>query len=487
MKSLRVQLLLGMALGTTVVFFVSGTLLFALIGRTLRTEFDEALAAKARSMAALADEDEEGLDFELPETLLPEFAAADRAEYYQVWQQDGSVFARSPSLQEGNLDRPAGTYDAPAFQSVLLPDGRAGRIVGLTFVPRQEFDGAPTDFPMTVTLVVGREIGGLQSTLARVRRILISVCLGAVALSAGVLAWVVRRSLKPIDKLTKQISDVGEDDLSTSIDAAGIPKELLPVVDRLNDLLARLDAAFQRERRFTGDVAHELRTPLAGLRSKLELALSRDRTSDAYRKSIDDCLRINLHMQRMVENLLHLARADAGQLEVRREPVDLPALVRECWRPLEAKANARGLSVEWNLNELAHVETDRDKLQLVVQNVVDNAVDHANEQGQVTVSTWAENGAIALTVANTGSTVARDHVQQVFDRFWRGDSSFRQTGEAHCGLGLPLCKAVVEKLGGSITASASPEGVFTITIRLPVQGRLPIADSRREVAHSSLS
>lgn len=478
MKSLRAQLLLGMTLGMTVVLLVCGALLYALISRTLWAEFDEALAAKARSLAALTEQDEEGLDFEPAETLLPEFAALQRAEYYQVWRPDGTVLARSPSLQDRNLDRLASAYDAPAFQTVQLPDGRAGRIVGLTFVPRQEYAGPHAKPTMMVTLVVGREIGGLAGTLTRVRRILIGVCLVAVLCSAGVLAWVVRRSLQPVNRLSRQIADLGESDLSARIDAAGVPSEMSPVVDRLNDLLARLESAFQRERRFTGDVAHELRNPLAGLRSKLELALSRDRAPQEYRKAVGDCLHINLQMQRLVENLLQLARADAGQLELRRDQVDLSELIRECWKPLEEKAATRGLKIEWGLREYDALATDRDKLRLVVQNILDNAITYVNDEGRIFMATSAENGALVLSVSNTGSRLPPDDVHRVFDRFWRADSSHHAAGDCHCGLGLPLCKAVVEQLGGSIAASAGVAGVFTITIRLPLQSSSPKADSR---------
>jgi two-component system heavy metal sensor histidine kinase CusS len=470
MRSLRVQLLLGTALGTTAVLLVSAAVLYALIRRTLWAEFDESLAAKARSLMALAEQEEDGLEFELTEVSLPEFEPSEHAEYYQVWLPNGAVFARSPSLLDGDLARIAGTSDAPAFQTVQLPDGRPGRIVGATFVPRGDRDHLSSDSPIVVTLAVGRGIAGLQATLARVRGTLICVCVVAVMLSAGLLAWVVRRSLKPVDHLSRQIEDVGEDDLSARVDAVGIPRELSPVVERLNELLARLDATFQRERRFTGDVAHELRTPLAGLRSKLELALSCERAPEAYRRAMGDCLKISLQMQRMVENLLHLARADAGQLEVRCQRVNLTEVIRDCWKPMEEKARSRGLSVKWHLNDTGMTETDRDKLCLVIQNILDNAVTYANDRGHVSVLLSAEDGMLALTVSNTVGSLPVGDTHRVFDRFWRADSSQRQTDEGHCGLGLPLCKSLIEHLGGSIEAATNDGGMFTITTRLPRVG-----------------
>ena len=320
---------------------------------------------------------------------------------------------------------------------------------------------------MNVTLVLARDVVGLQAMLSRVRDILIGVCIVAAALSAAVLSRVVRRSVEPIDDLSAQIADVGERDLSARVDPVGLPTEIAPVAIRLNDLLARLEAAFQRERRFTGDVAHELRTPLAGLRSTLELALSRDRTPAAYRKAMDDCLQINLQMQRMAENLLHLARADAGQLDVRREAVDISELVRDCLKPLEKQANARRLRVEARLDAIGPIETDPDKLRLVLQNLLDNAVTHANPEGTIRITGHLENTGIVLTVSNTGCSLPLHDTHRVFDRFWRGDASCREAGKAHCGLGLPLCKTMIERLNGSIEANITADRVFAITIRLP--------------------
>ncbi|NOT00965.1 MAG: hypothetical protein HOP29_10090 [Phycisphaerales bacterium] len=479
MRSLRAQLLLGVTLGTTAVLLASGALVYALVSRTLWAEFDEALAAKGRSLAAMADQDEEGVDFEVPEASLPEFTAVDGAEYYQAWRSDGTVFTRSPSLKESDLDRLAGPHNVITFRSVRLPNGMAGRIMGLVFVPRQEFLLGDEDSAEALTLVVGREVGGLQSTLGRIRGGLVVVSLVAVASAAGVLVWVVRRGLKPVQYLTMRIAGVGETALSTRIDGAGISVELMPVVDRLNELLGRLDAAFQRERRFTGDVAHELRTPLAGLRAKLELALSRDRSADGYRKTMDDCLRIDLQMQGMVENLLHLARADAGQFEVRRERVELPQLLRDTWQLFEARAPERTVSVEWRLHDCAAIESDRELLQLVVHNILDNAITYVNDRGRVVVSLRGAGAWIELTVENTGSTIPGEDIRHVFDRFWRGESTFRPGEATHCGLGLPLCKAVVEQLGGSIAASATVEDVFAITVRLPLRrpdGRIGVND-----------
>jgi two-component system heavy metal sensor histidine kinase CusS len=465
MKSLRAQLSLGLAVGLAVVFIASGALLDALIRRSVLAEFDDALASKARSLAALVENNEDGIEFELTESSLPASAPGDALEYYQIWRPDGSVLARSTSLAGHDLDRAAGNRDACAFRDATLPDGRPGRVAELAFQPRRDPDLGPPDHPVQVDLVVGRSTVGVLGTLAKIRAVLIGVCSFAVLLSIAIAALIVRRSLRPVDDLGRQISQVGADGLATRIVGTQTPTELAPIVARLNDLLARLETAFERERRFTGDVAHELRTPLAGLRSKLELALSRHRTTEAYQAALRDCLAIDLQMQRMVETLLGLARADAGLREVRREVVNAADLVRACWKPLQERALARRLEVEWRLDGAGNICTDRERLSVVIHNILDNAVTYANDGGRVTISLGSANGIFEHAVRNTGNRVGPDQVARVFDRFWRGDSHYPMSN-GHFGLGLPLCKAVIEELGGTIQAAADG-GEFTVAIRLP--------------------
>lgn len=466
MKSLRRQLLTATVYGMAIVLLLCGVALYALLSRTLRADFDAALAAKARSLAALFELDEDGLESELGAAALPEFTThAEVPEYYQVWLPSWIVFARSPSLGDANLPKMGGTLHRPGFHTLPLPGGQPGRFVGVAFTPRTEEGILPPEPDWAITLVVARSTRNLEETLATLRAIMIGVGLLAVLLSAGVLVWAVRRGLRPVAHLSRQIAGMQPHDLSRRIAAAGMVRELQPVVDRLNDLLARLDAAFARERRFTGDVAHELRTPLAGMRAKLELALARDRPAETYRGTLNGCLDINLQMQRMVENLLHLARADAGQIQVRRESVDVAALARECWAPCTPRAAQRGLRIEWRVAEPPEAEVDPDALRLILQNVLDNAVTYADPAAPILVEMQRANECVHLRVSNR-SDLPPEEVARVFDRFWRADPARQRQEQTRCGLGLSLCQALTKLLQGQITAEVH-EAVFTLALRLP--------------------
>ncbi len=467
MRSLRGRLLLGTAVGATAVLLAAGVALYLLVRMALSAEFDEALVVQARALTTMVEQDKDEVSFEPADLHMTEFDRADRGEYFEVWLADGRVLARSKSLRGGDLERFAGATGAPAFRTVALPDGRRGRLVGITFIPRSEDNEGeavgtrPAASP--VTLVLGRETAALDRTLARLRWLLGGVWAAMLAVVLGVLAWVVRRGLRPVQQLAAEIGRVDAADLSTRIRSAGVPEELLPLVHRLNELFARLEAAFQREKAFAADVAHDLRTPLAGLRTTLEVSLSGRREPARYRESMADCLAITRQMQAMVENLLSLARAESGGITIAAQPVDAGGVLDECWKLLSDRATARGLEVEWQTMRPCMLRTDREVLRQIVQNVFDNAVTHADTGGRVRIEAVSDDGRIRVRVSNTGSQLSQEQAQRAFDRFWRGDVSRADPG-AHCGLGLSLCRRLTELLGGTIAVESAAGGMFTVTL-----------------------
>jgi signal transduction histidine kinase len=197
----------------------------------------------------------------------------------------------------------------------------------------------------------------------------------------------------------------------------------------------------------------------------LEVSLSKQRDADDYQQAMRNCLIVNEQMQLMVENLLNLARADADQLRIVRESIDLAALVKACWQQLAERATSKQLRVDWSLANGCTLETDGAILRLVLQNILSNAVHHADDGGRVHIESITHNGQATLTVTNTGSQLSPNDVDHIFDRFWRGDTSRRASGH-HYGLGLSLCKTLVEMLGGSIEATSSPDGIFKIITSL---------------------
>jgi len=285
------------------------------------------------------------------------------------------------------------------------------------------------------------------------------------------MSVVVHRGLRPLGALASRIAAIGDEHLDDRIALRDTPAELRPVVDRLNEMLARVESAVLRERSFSADVAHELRTPLAGLETALEVCLARPRQPEEYTSVARQCLATTRATRGMVETLLMLARADARQLKVFPGPVEVEPLLRGCWVRVEARARERGLRVDWHVERSCIIRSDPEQLALVVGNLFDNAVAYADAGGRVEIAASRNGEAATIEVRNSGCALSREQIGQVFERFWRGDESRTSSngsgnGGVHCGLGLALCHRVVVLLGGSIAVD-SADGDFIARLRFP--------------------
>jgi two-component system heavy metal sensor histidine kinase CusS len=463
MRSLQNRLIAATLVAMLLILLGAAALIYGMIRGALVAEFDETLLAKAKAISALAEEDERRFELDLAAAQMPEFELGNRCEYFQVSGGDDTTLSRSPSLME-DLPGIEAAGEVPSFLFTVLPDGRPGRQITLVTRIRTDLgeEGeAEGSQQAVVKIAVARDTLDLNPTLDRLALLLASVTLGAALLSVVILIIIVRSTLKPVGTLAAQIAEIDASNVSKKGELVCSIEELDPVVDRLNELLIRLNTAFIREKAFTADVAHELRTPLAGLSAALEVCSSRPRDEAAYREVIIKCLGTTRAMQSMVENLLALARVDAGQLTLRRESLDLLRFARECWVPFEAKATERELQVTWRNNDRSiDLATDRDMIRLVLSNLFDNVVRHCDHGGTVSIEITSESNEVSLEIRNTGCNLSPDEAGSVFERFWKHNTA-RTEGPAHCGLGLTLCRRIADALGGSITATAT-NGTFAV-------------------------
>jgi signal transduction histidine kinase len=495
MRSLRGQLLtstIGVVLAT---LCMAALALYFLMRTSLLAEFDASLLVAARTLAAQVEWSDEGLHLEGSATTLPEFSRVKQPHFFQIWSGDGRTLARSPSLLEASLTTRSSESLEPSFAFATLPNGADGREVTLAFHPRREGgederrredseseandeSKSATDeeaVPL-LTIVVARPIAELAQTLSTLRWLLLLVTVSAAGTVAVLMNGAIRRGLRPLETLAQSIAQVGVADLSERLQSTSSPAEVLPVVARLNELLARLDSALARERTFSADVAHELRTPLAGLETALEVCASRRREPDEYADVVAKCWQVTRDMHAMVNHLLLLARAESHALTVQTEPTDFHPFLDECWQPFTHRAVARSLHVEWSVPVESVIPLDRDKLRLILSNLFENAVSHTNTGGWVRIAAeirgarleHAEHveNVLHVSISNSGCVLNPADAEQVFDRFWRGDAA-RTDAVTHSGLGLALCQRIAAVLRGTTVATIN-DGTFSISLTLPV-------------------
>lgn len=292
---------------------------------------------------------------------------------------------------------------------------------------------------------------------------------GALALGLGVLgSWFISgRIKKPLQSIASTASRLSATNLEERINTDQVDTELVEVAGVLNDTFDRLESAFQRQSRFTADAGHELRTPLAILHANLELALSRPRKEAEYRETLENCLATSRQMRTLIDALLMLSRADAGQLQAHFQQIDLRDVIRNSVKQHQSRTES--LLIQAIVpDQPVHLQGDATLLNMVLNNLLSNAIRHTPAQGQIHVSLTQIEGKAQITVDDTGSGIPLEAQPHLFERFFRMDQSRnRQTGGY--GLGLAICKSLVEAHHGSIRCESTPGQGTRFIIDLPLE------------------
>jgi signal transduction histidine kinase len=460
--SLRLRLTASLLAVLVAALLALSLVLHVVIAAALEKQFDARLSDDASAVAGMSEEDGPSAEFEYES--LPDFERSERPAYFQVWLEDGTVLARSPSLGTRDLPAVAGR----SFEDVVLPDGRPGRASTLRQPLRVEPPAGDATTPPRrsnrfATVVVARGTEELRGALASLRRWLALVAVLTLAGASAAILIVVSRSLRSTRTMAAEIAAIDVGRVGRVLPSESLPEELAPLVGKINELLERVDASFAREKRFTADVSHELRTPLAALRTLLEVTASRERSTPEYKTALAEVGSVVRQMQGLCENLLALARLDTGRSPVRREDVSLRELVDECWRSLADGATARRLAFENELAPSAVLATDREHLRIVITNLLSNAATYTAPGGRIQVKGADDAGGALLEVSDSGPPISEDVLPHVFDRFFRGDPS-RAVG-LHCGIGLALVRGLGEELGLAVAANNTPDGGVSFVVR----------------------
>lgn len=281
------------------------------------------------------------------------------------------------------------------------------------------------------------------------------------------VGWVIAgRVLAPIGRITAVAREIQATDLSRRIRLPGPEDELKQLADTFDAMLARLEAAFSAQQRFIADASHELRNPLAIIRTNIDVALSDpDAEPEELRQAIMVIRRASERMARLVDDLLALARREMPAFE--REPVDLGQAIGEASEEFVIPARARGIVLDRAIAPGVVVIGDRDALKRAVANLLDNAVRLAPEGSRIRLAVGSERGHAWVAVSDEGPGIAPEDQPHVFDRFWRADKA-RSRADGGTGLGLAIVRQIVQTHGGEVQLQSRLGVGSTFTIWLPV-------------------
>jgi heavy metal sensor kinase len=456
-RTLRIRFAIWTASLMLIVLVLFGVFVYFSMARGLLTSADDSLRlSTSQAIAAVKIEDGQ-ISFS---DNLPESSPADLHEQ--------GLTTRILTL-DGKVIQSAGSYSNLPINLASLHQADSGIPSYITLVssdvgPVRIYTAPILDHQTVIGVIQGMQsLKVLSDTLNQLLVVmLISIPL-LLILSAFSGYYLAARALFPIDQITRTAQRISADDLSARLNLQNSDDEVGRLAATLDHMLARLENAFYRERRFTADASHELRTPMTATQAILGVTLEKDRTPEEYRQALRDISEETDRLQGLVENLLFLARSDQQQ-HIRNEPVEFSQLLVNTAETLRPLANAKGLRFTTSIPEDLQLVGSTDSLIRLFINLLDNAIKYTS-QGEVKLVAEKEKDTVQIKVCDTGCGISPLELPHIFDRFYRVDRSRSTQGS---GLGLSIAQEIVLRHGGTISVNSQVDQGTEFSVSLPL-------------------
>lgn len=454
--SIAARLTFWYALLSVIVIAAAGSGLYWVLIQQLHDEDDRLLAGKIAEVRAVV-------------LLHPNDWTALREEVQHEAETLPGIFIRVRSAQAGAI------AESPGFRSVFdehgpfaairdpdngealswhAPDGEKYRVMTGSF-----------DLGARYTVDAALRLARDEQFLASYRRVLLLAVTGALAIALGAGYLIARRGLRPVSRLAAIVDELGAEQLHHRIGEEAWPAELKPLAKNFDRLLSRLEESFTRISRFSGDIAHELRTPLQILRGEAEIALSKESSNADYRACIESAADEYDRLSRMVDALLFLARSEQPDAHLDRQVLDVRQEVIAVFDFYQAMADEQGITLTC-LGE-GTIPADSALLRRALGNLVANALRHTPDGGRIRVDIQPQQDhMMAITVSDTGHGIPPEDLPHVLERFYRADAARPRQGQG-TGLGLAIVQSIVHLHGGTISVRSEVDQGTSVTLLFP--------------------
>ena len=483
-------------LACVLVGFAAALYLFA--SSYLYRQVDERLEAGLHTLAATSEFGDAGVEWEpkVHALTLGQDSAVEQVRWL-VRDDRGREVDRSRNLASAELLDALRAADSETTyaQRAVLPSGEAYRIQNLVVSSpskrksqrdaHDDHGGDRADKPdstsgnadqtdgvyASLRLSVGASLAPVEFALRTLGLTLAGLSLGLWLLAAVAGRWLCGRALAPVTRMADTARRMTADAWQTRLPSPGTRDELEDLARAFNDLLTRLQVSFERQRRFTGDASHQLRTPLAGMLGQLDVALLRERDPDEYRRVLETVQAQGERLRQIVEMLLFLARADAEAIEPQRTSVDLTAWLREhlaTWREHPRAADFQ-FEVSASVDTEIAVRTHAALLAQLIDNLLDNAAKYSPPGTPIRVRLSTDGRWARCAIEDSGGGIAAVDLPHLFEPFFRSPEA-RLRGVGGAGLGLAVAQRIALALGGEITAENAAGGGARFILRIRLQG-----------------
>lgn len=429
--SIHLRLLLFLGVGLTALMMVLFVILDQGIDRRTHGHLDDTLRARAHAIAVLLESHPAPAALAELQAMSPEYAGGEHTDFLQLWDAQGRTLLASDSNDGANLARPTGVpANEPFLYDLKLPDQHHGRAIAVRVTLRGRAGDA--------ILVVAEEREQLDALEHGLHVALASAAVVTSLFAVLLAALSIRAGLRPLLAFGDTVQRTAD---TLVLPTRRLPRELRPLADTLNAAFARLGQALQRERRFAHDVAHELRTPLAEIRTAVELA-RRDAPASS---ALDGALASAERMARSIDGLLSLSHYESGLQEVQTEPLNLAELLRHTLRLAERVGGRRAVQFRLDAPDECWIQGDPALLERIFDNVLLNAAAYAPEGSAVSVQLAQGDQRARIAVTNLAPALTTEDLGRLSERFWR--KSPARASSHHGGLGLALAHGLAELLG----------------------------------------
>ncbi len=467
LRSIRFRITLWYVVTVALILGASGFFWYLSLAQSLRTEVDDRLFVIAEGVAAdLLREDSLLNDGRPCNELARELELAGSAARFNLFDAHGDILcATLPAAAAASLApqdvAAAARRGQPRLHDLAPPGQAAIRVIDYPLLEGSTTRGL---------VQVGISLAPAERTLDRLLSILlISFPLPLFALALG--GWFLAdRALAPVEKVTLAMERVNTDNLSQRLPGEDEKNEIGRLVKSFNGMLIHLENSFRRVRQFAADASHELRTPLTVLRGETEVALRWTKDPQEFRTTLESNLEEIDRMGRIIEDLLLLAKSEAGEVPMTSKKINLGDLLRDLSLQGKILGENKGVAVSLDLpgEQAVHVMGDELRLHQMFLNLISNGIKYTPTGGRVILSLAVEAGEAAVTIADTGVGMAPEHLNRIFDRFYRVDKQRSQ--ESGAGLGLSIVKWIVEAHNGRIAVSSTVDVGSEFKVFLPLAG-----------------
>ena len=457
-KTLRYRLTAWYCFALGGVLLIFGVSLYGVVRHHLVHHHDDPLRASAFTILNILAEQDDCHD--LTPRQIERLGQVGNLALIHEDQGERTLFFRSSELAAGPLEPvvtrlPVKGETRPQFELIQIGSD-PWRILSLPYQTRSGRHGV---------IRVMENMGDIQDTLGALRiGLFVLAPVGLLVSSLGGY-WLSGKALVPVGRITAMAQEIEASDLDKRLPHPGVDSEIGRLVDTLNRMFGRLDASFATMKRFTADASHELRSPLATMRNTIDVMLERPRTPEEHRATLQSIGEEVVRLSLIVEDLLLLARVDAGRISLAMEPVHLDRIAEAQVEAHRDQAEAAGIAMEARSSPEAVILGNERWLHQLLGNLIGNALKFTPRDGHVAVSVTEIGESVLLTVEDTGPGIPSGDLEKVFDRFFRVDQARSRGIASGSGLGLAIAAWIAEVHGADIRAMNRPGGGASFTVR----------------------